>query len=80
MAHEKLSLQVHNLNEVDMDEALDLAIANASARRSAAEIEISLEEAEQVNGGIGVSTTTISKVPCPIITVGLIYEPDASLM
>jgi hypothetical protein len=80
MAHEKPSLKIHNLNEVDIDEVLDLAVANASARRSAAEIGISPEEAERVNGGITVSTTTVSKFPCPIITVGLIYIPEDSLL
>jgi hypothetical protein len=86
MAHEKLSLQIHNLNEVNIDEVLDLAITNASARRSAAEIEISPEESERVNGGIAavnsgitLSTPTGSKFPYPTITVGLIYIPEDSL-
>jgi hypothetical protein len=74
MAREKSSLQIHNLDEIEMAELLDLAVENASARRSAAEIGISPEEAEQVNGGIAVSTTVKSPAIPPIV-VGLIYEP-----
>jgi hypothetical protein len=62
---------------------LDLAIANASARRSAAEIEIFPEEAGQVSGGIAsvnssikLSTPSVSKFPYPITTVGIIYIPE----
>jgi hypothetical protein len=78
MAHEKISLQVHDLNE----DLLELAIENASARRNSISMELSSEESKNINGGVsGIVSGTPVGVKCPpIVIVGIIIPPDRGLL